>query len=119
MNGSSLTNILSKNDTGSYVLGNKGEDICLRGSKITNNEQCRTACQALGLPFTWDGAVGINNNIVNSACLKSYNGRCYKREENNGHAFLICNTASITNTPSTTVTSPSTSNKHLETKELT
>ena len=95
MNGSSVSNILFKNDTGSYVLGNKGEDTCLRGTKITNNEQCRTACQALGLPFDWDGAVGINNDIVNSACLKSYNGRCYKREENNGHAFLICTQGNV------------------------
>ena len=95
MNCSSLSNILSKNDTGSYSLGNKGEDICRTGTKITDNEQCRTACQALGLLFAWDGAGGINNNIVNSACLKSHDGTCKKRASNNGHAFLICKQGNV------------------------
>ena len=95
MNSSSMSYILSENDTGSYTLGNKGEDNCSSGTKITNNEQCRTACQALGLPFTWDGAGGINNNIANGVCLKSYDGTCKKRESNAGYAFLICNQGNV------------------------
>ena len=77
-----------------YFFGSKGEKSCRGGKEITNNKECKTACEALGLQVNWGN---VKKGKVKDVCFREGHDEkwCKKSGKSGGDGFWICKRGKI------------------------